>query len=292
MRSLAWCPPRRISAVVCDVDGTLVTDNKILTVRSQHAVAELHARGIIFTIISSRPPRGLRMLLAPLEISTPIGCFNGGVIARLDLSVIAQHLLVPNVARRTIDMLDAHGVQPWVFTGQDWLVRDCDGSCIECEERTVKFRPTLVTDFQQSLEFAAKIVGVSKDFELLVQCERDIGAALAGHASVARSQPYYLDITHPLANKGTALAELAKLLGVPLAEIATIGDGGNDIAMFERSALSIAMGNASARVQQAADFVTGSNRDDGFADAIRRFILARDHSDAPIGSARAGDRAW
>jgi HAD superfamily hydrolase (TIGR01484 family) len=66
-------------------------------------------------------------------------------------------------------------------------------------------------------------------------------AALAGKASVARSQPYYLDITHPLANKGAALSELAKLLTIPLAEIAVIGDGGNDIAMFERCGLSIAM---------------------------------------------------
>src|SRR3984893_3138935 len=114
-------PATKISAVVSDVDGTLVTDDKILTARAQAAVAELHARGIIFTIISSRPPRGLRMLFAPLEITTPIGCFNGGVIARPDLSVITAHLLMPQVARRVVDMLDAHGAQSWVFAGQDWL---------------------------------------------------------------------------------------------------------------------------------------------------------------------------
>ncbi len=76
----------KISAVVSDVDGTLVTDDKILTPRAQAAVADLHARGIIFTIISSRPPRGLRMLLEPLGITTPVGGFNGGVIAAPDLA--------------------------------------------------------------------------------------------------------------------------------------------------------------------------------------------------------------
>ena len=100
------------------------------------------------------------------------------------------------------------------------------------------------------------------------------------NASVARSQPYYLDITHPLANKGAALSEIAKLLAVPLAEIAVIGDGGNDVAMFERSGLSIAMGNASPEVQQAADFVTDSNREEGFANAIERFILGGGRSNA------------
>ena len=85
--------PFKCSAVISDVDGTLVTDDKILTARAQAAVAELRASGILFPIISSRPPRGLRMLLDPLGITTPVGGFNGGVIATPDLSVITEHLL-------------------------------------------------------------------------------------------------------------------------------------------------------------------------------------------------------
>jgi hydroxymethylpyrimidine pyrophosphatase-like HAD family hydrolase len=60
-----------IRAVISDVDGTLVTTDKTLSGRAQAAVAELRARGIGFTIISSRPPRGLGMLLAPLRLTTP-----------------------------------------------------------------------------------------------------------------------------------------------------------------------------------------------------------------------------
>jgi Cof subfamily protein (haloacid dehalogenase superfamily) len=285
-------PSAKISAVLSDVDGTLMTDDKRLTARAQAAVAKLHAHGIIFTIISSRPPRGLRMLLEPLEITTPIGCFNGGVIARPDLSVITAHVLPSQVARCAVDMLTERGVQPWIFSGPDWLVRDSDGPYVGLEERTVGFGPTIVEDFGPALADAAKIVGVSADFEILAQCERDVRAALAGQASVARSQPYYLDITHPLANKGVALSELANLLSVPLAEIAVIGDGGNDVAMFERSGLCIAMGNASPQVQQAADFVTDTNREEGFAYAVERFILGGDRSNAQVGAALAGARAW
>jgi Cof subfamily protein (haloacid dehalogenase superfamily) len=285
-------PSAKISAVVSDVDGTLMTDDKRLTARAQAAVAKLHAHGIIFAIISSRPPRGLRMLLEPLEITTPIGCFNGGVIARPDLSVITAHVLPSQVARCAVDMLTERGAQPWIFSGPDWLVRDSDGPYVGLEERTVGFGPTIVEDFGPALADAAKIVGVSADFEILAQCERDVRAALAGQASVARSQPYYLDITHPLANKGVALSELANLLAVPLAEIAVIGDGGNDVAMFERSGLSIAMGNASPQVQQAADFVTDTNREEGFAYAVERFILGGDRSNAQVGAALAGARAW
>jgi Cof subfamily protein (haloacid dehalogenase superfamily) len=283
--------PQKISAVVSDVDGTLVTDDKILTARAQAAVANLHARGIIFTIISSRPPRGVRMLLEPLGITTPIGGFNGGVLANSDLSVITEHLILPQVARRAVDMLDAHGVQAWVFAGQNWLMRHSDVPYIGREERTVGFSPTIVEDFRPFLDIAAKIVGVSADFDLLARCERDVCVALADQATVGRSQPYYLDITNSLANKGVALSEIAKLLAVPLAEVAVIGDGANDVAMFERSGLSIAMGNASPEVQRAADFVTYSNRDNGFANAVEQFILGGDRSNAQVGIARATGRA-
>jgi Cof subfamily protein (haloacid dehalogenase superfamily) len=284
--------PFKCSAVISDVDGTLVTDDKVLTARAQAAVTELRARGIIFTIISSRPPRGLRMLIEHLGIASPVGGFNGGVIATPSLTMIAEHLLLPQVARRAVDTLNARGVEVWVFSGQDWLVRDPDGPYVPLEERTVGFQPTIVEDFGAALGGAAKIVGVSKNFDLLEQCEHNVRAALVDSACVARSQPYYLDITHPLANKGVALAEITKLLGVSLTEVAVIGDGGNDVAMFERSGLSIAMGNASPQVQRTANFVTDSNRDDGFAKAIEQFILGGDRSNVRVETARAGSRAW
>jgi Cof subfamily protein (haloacid dehalogenase superfamily) len=284
--------PFKCSAVISDVDGTLVTDDKVLTACAQAAVAELRASGILFSIISSRPPRGLRMLIERLGIETPVGGFNGGVIATPDLAAVTEHLLSPQVARRAVDTLNARGVEVWVFAGPDWLLRDPDGPYVPLEQQTVGFRPTIVEDFGSALDAAAKIVGVSKDFDLLEQCERDVQVALSSSAFVARSQRYYLDITHPLANKGVALTEIAKLLGIPLTEIAAIGDGSNDVAMFERSGLSIAMGNASPQVKRKADFATDSNRHDGFAKAIEQFILGGGRSRALVEPAKAGDRAW
>jgi Cof subfamily protein (haloacid dehalogenase superfamily) len=278
--------------VISDVDGTLVTDDKVLTARAEAAVAELRASGILFSIISSRPPRGLRMLIERLGIEAPVGGFNGGVIATPDLAVVTEHLLSSQVARRAVDTLNASGVEVWVFSGQNWLLRDPDGPYVPLEKHTVGFRPTIVEDFGSALDAAAKIVGVSEDFDLLEQCERDVQATLADSAFVARSQPYYLDITHPLANKGVALAEIAKLLGVPQAEIAAIGDGSNDVAMFERSGFSIAMGNASPQVKRKADFATDSNREDGFAKAIEQVILGGGRSRALVEPTKAGDRAW
>ncbi|MGO9431651.1 HAD family hydrolase [Rhodoblastus sp.] len=280
----------KITALVSDVDGSLVTDDKKLTPEAKNAVARLRDNGIAFSLISSRPPRGLRKLIETLEISAPVAGFNGGALTSPDLTPIAEHFIPPQTAREALDLLDARRVEVWIFSGSDWLVRDLDGAYIGHEQRTVEFPPIRVENFEPALATSSKIVGVSADFELLSQCENELGAALATQAAVSRSQAYYLDVTHPLANKGDALSQIAKLLGAPLEEIAVIGDGANDVTMFERSGLSIAMGNAAPEVRSRADFVTASNRDNGFAKAVERLILNRAGADAKPGAIRAGER--
>jgi Cof subfamily protein (haloacid dehalogenase superfamily) len=269
-------PSTKISAVFSDVDGTLLTDDKTLSARTQAAVARLHAEDITFAIISSRPPRGLRTLIDSLKITSPVAGFNGGMVTTPGLSIILHHLLSSAVARQAVDIIEARGAQAWIFCGQDWLVRDPAGPYVGREQHTIGYSPTVVEDFGHALADAAKIVAVSDDFDLLSGLEQHARAALAKRATIARSQPYYLDFTHPLANKGVAFSELAKLLGIPETEVAVIGDGANDVAMFERGGRSIAMGNGAPQVRGAADFVTDSNSQDGFAKAIERYVLGDD----------------
>jgi hydroxymethylpyrimidine pyrophosphatase-like HAD family hydrolase len=80
-------------------------------------------------------------------------------------------------------------------------------------------------------------------------------------------------VTHPQANKGFVVDMLARFFKIDASEIATIGDMPNDVLMFKRSGLSVAMGNASMDVQKQATHVTDSNQEDGFAHAVERFIL-------------------
>jgi Cof subfamily protein (haloacid dehalogenase superfamily) len=264
----------KVSLVVADVDGTLVTEEKVLTPRARQAVRALHAAGIAFAVTSGRPPRGMAMLIEPLALETPIAGFNGGIFVEPDMSVIEAHVLSAAVARRAVELIRRHGMDAWVYSGHDWLVRDANAPHVAREQWTVKFPPTVVADFGEALEHASKIVGVSDDHALVARCERDAQEALGEAASAARSQPYYLDVTHPAANKGTVIATLSRLLSVPAGEIATIGDMPNDVLMFSRSGLSIAMGNASPEVQAQADCVTDSYNDEGFAKAMERFVLA------------------
>lgn len=262
-----------IRLVIADVDGTLVTQEKVLTPRSIKAVARLRDAGIAFSITSGRPPLGMQMLIGPLSLSEPIAAFNGGVLVRPDLSVIRQSFLPAEMAAGVIDSIGRHGLDCWVYTDREWLIRDPNAPHVAREQWTVKFAPTVVPDFSSHLDRVAKIVGVSDDLPAVARCEQDVQRDLAGQASAARSQPYYLDVTHPDANKGHVVTVLAQLLSIPPSDIATIGDMPNDVLMFQKSGVSIAMGNASPEVQKQATYVTTSNEDEGFANAIERFIL-------------------
>jgi hydroxymethylpyrimidine pyrophosphatase-like HAD family hydrolase len=164
----------------------------------------------------------------------------------------------------------------WVYSGEDWLVRDKDGPHGAREAWTVKFEAKVVKEFTaEHLRQAVKIVGVSDDHDLVEQVEKAAQEALGDRASAARSQPYYLDVTNPDANKGTVVISLARMLGIPAEQIATIGDMPNDVLMFRKGGFSIAMGNASEQVQKQAMVVTDSNDYEGFAKAVRRYLLGQ-----------------
>ena len=263
----------KISLVLADVDGTLVTKEKVLTPRAAAAVAALHTVGIAFAITSGRPPRGMAMLIDPLALRTPVAGFNGGIFVKPDMTIMEQHVLAADTARRALDVILHHGMDAWIYSGKDWLVRDVNAPHVAREQWTVKFAPTVVENFEAVLGSAVKIVGISNDLDLVARCEKDAQDALSVKASAARSQPYYLDVTHPDANKGTVVKRLSTLLSIPTGEIVTMGDMPNDVLMFRGSGLSIAMGNASPEVQAQANLVTDSYADEGFAKAIERFIL-------------------
>jgi Cof subfamily protein (haloacid dehalogenase superfamily) len=265
----------KVSLVLADVDGTLVTAEKVLTTRAVTAVRALQAAGIAFAITSGRPPRGMTMLIDPLALRTPVAGFNGGIFVKPDMTIMAEHVLAADIARHAMEIILQHGMDVWVYSGKDWCIRDANAPHVAREQRTVKFAPTIVKDFDGVLGSAVKIVGISDDHDLVARCETDAQDALGAKATAARSQPYYLDVTHPDANKGTVVMTLSKLLSIPPSEIATIGDMPNDVLMFRKGGLSIAMGNASPQVQAKADRVTDSYADEGFAKAMERFILHR-----------------
>ena len=262
-----------IQLLLADVDGTLVTPDKVLTDRAVGAVRRLGTAGIQFAITSGRPPRGMEMLIEPLDITTPIAAFNGGLLVDRDMSVIEQRVLPEELVRPVADLVGSFGLDVWVYRGPDWYVPDPKGSHVARESATVRFEPKVMTSLDGLTSDVVKLVGVSDDLDAVAHAASAAHDRFGDHVSAARSQPYYLDVTHPDANKGAVASYLSARYMIPPEAIATIGDMPNDVLMFARSGLSIAMGNASLEVQRSARRITTSNADEGFANAVERFVL-------------------
>jgi Cof subfamily protein (haloacid dehalogenase superfamily) len=267
-------PTPTVKLLLADVDGTLVTPDKELTEQAIAAVHRLHDAGVLFAITSGRPPRGMAMLVEPLDIQTPIAAFNGGLLVDRHMSVIEQRVLPEDLVVPVADMMSSFRLDVWLYSGADWYVPAADGPHVAREAWTVKFEPNVMPDGVHGLTGSvAKLVGVSDDHAAVDSATAAVHDKFGDHVSAAASQPYYLDVTHPQANKGAVATYLAATYELGPDDIATIGDMPNDVLMFAHSGLSIAMGNASSEVKRAARRVTTSNQDEGFANAVERFVL-------------------
>jgi Cof subfamily protein (haloacid dehalogenase superfamily) len=262
-----------IKLLLSDVDGTLVTSQKDLAPSSVEAAQRLHDAGVLLAVTSGRPPRGMAMLVEPLALEAPLAGFNGGLVVEPQMNVLEEHTIPDELVPRAIPLLESFDLSVWLYRAANWYVMDPDGPHVNRESHTVRFAPTVVDSFDGIDSRIAKIVGVSDDYDRVEAAEAAAHETLGERVAASRSQPYYLDITHPEANKGAVVKYLAGRYDIAEDEIATIGDMPNDVLMFARSGLSIAMGNAHREVQRAARRVTTTNDEDGFANAVEKFIL-------------------
>jgi Cof subfamily protein (haloacid dehalogenase superfamily) len=262
-----------IDLLLSDVDGTLVTRDKVLTPAVLAAAKRLDAAGIGLTLTSARPPYGMRKLVEPLDLRLPLAGFNGGLIVDPAFNVLERHPLDRDAAEQAVKLVRESGIDLWVYTENDWMVSAADGPHVAREAWILDMKPSLrpctAADFAQSY----KIVGVSDDQGKVAALRRRLIAHLGDAVSATSSESHFIDVTSPRANKGAVVHALADRLDLSPARIATIGDMPNDVLMFAQSGFSIAMGNASDAVKAQASVVTTSNEEDGFAHAVERFLL-------------------
>lgn len=261
----------KISLVVSDVDATLITPEHEITMRSARAVRELRMRGIGFTIASSRPPRGLYDFVEKLGLTEPFAAFNGGVIQKRSGETLLKHSLSREICQAAFEITEEFGIGLWLYCDHDWHV-DRLTPFVEREQKTIGFPAKVENDLKSVFGTAAKLVMVG-DPALVALAEPVALAQFGAEVSATKSKPRFLDITAKEAHKGTVVTELAAVLGIPAAEVAVIGDGLNDVLMFKRAGFSIAMGQASDEVKRAASVVTKSNTEEGFADAMEKYII-------------------
>ena len=262
----------RPALLVSDVDGTLVRHDRTLAPSTIAAARQLRDAGVKLALVSSRPPGGLDVLRGPLAIDTPCAGFNGALVQDEAGRVVLERTIPEAACREAVARLEQAGLDVWIFAGGEWLLKNEAALYIPREQLSISMGWRVVSSFSAHLASVHKVMGSSPDFARVAGTAAELRTALGDQATVLRSQDYYIDITHPEANKGVAALAIAAMLGVVQEAMVCIGDMPNDLPMFEVAGLSIAMGNAPPEVKARAGMIVAGNDDDGWAQAVAHLL--------------------
>ncbi len=265
-----------IALVISDIDGTLITSNHEVTEATKAAAAKLYERGIELSLASSRPPRSIVPLADALKLSGPFAAFNGALVVKRNGEVLARSVISPVIIASVGAIADHFGIGVWLYDEIDWWAPWRD-AFVDREEHTSGFSPRIDGYAERITRDANKLTVVGKP-ELVAQAEQRVLSELSDQVSASKSKPRFLDVTSFGIHKGTVVVRLAKLLDIPTERVAVIGDGPNDVEMFRQAGMSIAMGQGVDKVKEAANYLTTSNDDEGWARGIEQHVLGASQS--------------
>ena len=263
--------PSTIALVISDIDGTLITSNHEVTEATKAAAAKLYERGIELSLASSRPPRSIVPLADALKLSGPFAAFNGALVVKRNGEVLARSVISPETIAGVKAIADSFGIAVWLYDDADWWAPWRD-AFVDREEHTSGFGPRIDGYAERITRDANKLTVVGKP-ELVAQAEQQVLRDLGEKVSASKSKPRFLDVTSYGIHKGTVVVRLAELLNIPAQRVAVIGDGPNDVEMFKQAGISIAMGQGVDEVKEAANYLTTSNDDEGWARGIEQHVL-------------------
>ena len=260
--------------VAIDVDGTLLNSRGELSADVEAAIREARQQGIDVTLVSGRGRLPLSPWLRRLAIDRPYIGSGGSYIADpVSGEVIAHNPLTRENAALIVGLARAARVGVF-FEEPDRLIGEAGGDVMRDIRALAGVEVFQAQDILQETSVAPNKIFLVGEHQTLVPIENELRRR-NGSLHLTYSEPIYLEITRSGVNKGSALRQLADHLGIRLERIAVIGDGGNDVSMFEVAGLAVAMGNAAPEVQAAADVVAPTNDAGSVAWALRELILRR-----------------
>lgn len=267
--------------IVTDIDGTLLNRQGEVTPRVRAALTELERRGVAVVLSTARPPRTLRKLYAELGLRTPLVAYNGAMGYDMEAGQVLFHHALARLAAQAVHRVVAE-IAPDLSMGLEladqWHVNRIDPPlAARIEAGIVEVAPS-VSDLGEVLATTPR--EISKLYfwaPLEVRAEMEARLRQMGldrEVSVTSSYPGFVEVMAAGVNKGAALRALAAIMGIPADQVLALGDEENDIPALQAAGLGIAMGNASELVKAAAGAVVGANTEDGWAEAVERFVLA------------------
>lgn len=271
--------------LVCiDVDGTLLNSKHNITKRTKKVILKAHEQGVHIVISTGRMYTDAEYYSNLIGVKSPVIASNGAFIKEKDNDkVIYKDVLGESLSLEVLEIFRKHQIKPYFCTPHKFYYGTIMFKLFYLGTRIIGARSNkLDIEYVFSWDKWQKVLSKEKDNivkgeiiyrdpALISELRNELKKLT--HLEIVDSSKYNIEITRKGVSKGKAVGILASLYGLQPEEIITIGDSENDVSMLQYAGLGIAMGNASDRVKQKADYITNSNDNEGVANAINKFIL-------------------
>lgn len=270
-----------IKIIVSDIDGTLIDSANLNFDPSPENAAAVRAavdKGIIVALATGRMYKSAARYASDLGLddSTPVISYNGALIKSVKGGTVYSSCLPGDLAVEILEYAFRRGLYIQLYYNDEFHYET------EEEKARIYQRATRLAGVAAGREGLKKLAATGTIPKLLIIAEEadmargiieDLNREFAGRITVVQSAERYIDIMLPEISKGNAVKQLAELYGCDLSEVMCLGDSENDISMLEAAGVAVAMGDAAEQVKAVADYVTGPVGEDGFAQALKKFVL-------------------
>ena len=263
-------------ALVLDIDGTLTNSKKEITAATRQAIQELMKKGQKVILASGRPTPGMRRYEKELELEKYGGyllSFNGAKIVDCYTGeIIYQRLLPLTFLPGLYRFAKENGCGLITYLGSDVISAFPPDEYVELEARINGLPVKEVGSFLEFVDFDINKCLMTAPPDKAALLEEQLQERYGSRASIYRSEPFFIEIMPQNVNKALSLDKILPVLGVSREDTVCCGDGFNDISMIEYAGVGVAMGNAQQVVKDAADYVTGTNDEDGLVQVIEKYF--------------------
>lgn len=272
-----------IRLIVADLDGTLLNSDHVVSSLTEQAIDAALAQGVMFTVATGKTFPATTGLIERFNITLPVICGNGTLIHAPDGTIVHEDPIPRDCAIEAVRLALDSGMMPVVYAGYGLLSPRRDENVAEIvahHEPEPAIEPDIIGALESDYK-PHKLILMSQDYDRVIAFQRVLEERFAGRALVLRSGLDSVVEVLPLGiTKGTALAHLLHDYDIPAEQVITFGDNCNDLDMIRLAGIGVAMAHAPVELRESADYVTGTNDEDGVGVALRQFVLNNHRGDA------------